>query len=282
MPAPRLLAAALVCATATSAAATITDLTSWDFYRDPDPGPGALQAAMTGSAAVNLAQLNFLSDVDIPAAYDIGYSSVNANTVDSAVAGYYFDASQDFSVSLEFAITLTNPDGVIGLGLGVGEDRAGVNSAGIGFGLVSAFNSTAAAFQGAATNNDVAVRRDLGAVVSPFVSGSTYSGTLTVGYDASTGDISVGASGDGSSSSTSFSRTSDLTSWAGDDLLVSFFLRSDSVSSPIPVGPWSGESAQADFLNFTVVQGSASAVPEPSSIALLGVGGLAMIRRRRS
>ena len=95
-------------------------------------------------------------------------------------------------------------------------------------------------------------------------------------------DISVGASGDGSSSSTFFSRASDLTSWAGDDLLVSFFLRSDSISSPIPVGPWSGESAEADFLNFTVVQGSASVVPEPSSIALLGVGGLAMIRRRRS
>lgn len=281
MPSARLLTAVAACAITASATAAIDDFTTWDLYEDVSSPTAAQAAAMTGSAAPNLAQLNFTDDVDQDAGFDIGYSSVNANTVGGATSGYYFSAANDFSVSVDFAVTLTNPNGVVAIGLGVGEDRTGVNSAGIGFGMAT-FGLTGSAFRGAATNNDVATTRDLNAPVFAFVSGSTYSGTLNVAYDAATGDITVGAVGDGSSSTTTFTKAADLTDWAGDDLLVSFFLRSDAVTSPLPIGPWTGQSAEADFLNFTVSQGTATQVPEPTSLALLALGGLAMVRRRRS
>jgi hypothetical protein len=115
----------------------------------------------------------------------------------------------------------------------------------------------------------------------------TYAGTLSVAYDVnpSTSEfiITVGATGL-TGSTTSFTSTGDLTAWAGDDLLVSFFLRSDtaSITDPIPltVGPWTGTSAQASFSNLTVSD-NAIEVPEPTSLALLGLGTLAWVRPRR-
>lgn len=289
----RLLTTAAACAiaasAATSASATINDLTTWQFYYDNDPGPGPLQDATTGSAAPNLAQLNFLNDVDVPAGYDIGFSSINANTVAQATSGYYFSAAEDFSVSLDFSLTLADRNGMVALGLGVGEDRKGVNSAGIGMSQITAFGFDFANFQGAFTNNDNANIRSLANSVNPSGTAPTYAGTLSVAYDVDplTNEftITVGATGL-NTSSTTITSTGDLTAWAGDDLLVSFFLRSDSFVAtggpfPVTVPPWTGTSAQASFSNLTVT-GSATQVPEPTSLALLALTGLAVMRRRRS
>lgn len=291
MPIVRLLTAITAgsaCAIAASASATITDLTTWQFYYDNDPGPGPLQDATTGSAAPNLAQLSFLNDVDVPAGYDIGFSSINANTVAQATAGHYFSAAEDFSVSLDFSITLNNPNGLVALGFGIGEDRKGVNAAGIGLGLPT-FGDTLPAFQGAATNDDVAIGRDLTDSVAPSGTAPTYAGTLSIDYDVDplTNEftITVGAAGI-NNSTTSFTSTGDLTAWAGDDLLVSFFLRSDTALTnigpfPLTIPAWTGTSAQASFSNLTIT-GSATQVPEPSSLALLALSSLGIMRRRRS
>ena len=279
MTVPRLLTATLWCTlVAPAAMGQIEDLTGWDFYRDPsDPG---VNAAMTSSVAPNLAELNFINDVDIPAAYDIGFSSVNANTAAAATSGYYFDASSDFTIAIEFELTLTNPNGFVGLGLGIGEDRAGDNSAGIAFGVGTAGISIGS-FGAAATSDNSAITKFL----SPSVAATgTYAGSLTVGYNATTGDITVGAAG-ASAGSTPLSPTgtatftaAELPDWTGADLLASFFLRSDD---PSLFSNWTGQTANADFFNFTVVQGSATQVPEPASLALLGLGVLAISRCRR-
>lgn len=282
MPAARLLTAVAACAITASASATIDDLTTWQFYYDNDPGPGALQDATTGSSSANLAELNFIDDVDVPAAYDIGYSSINANTVGGATSGYYFDASQDFTIRTHFSLNLTNPNGFVGIGMGIGEDRKGVNSAGIGFGVGTGPLSLAL-YGAAGTNNDAPI-------TSTFALTETldneYFGSLTVSYDAATGDVTVGAAQFlgapdplAPTETFTFDGTTDLGAWAGDDLLVSFFLRSDN---PGFYSNWSGTSAEADFFDFTIVEGNATQIPEPTSLALLALGGLGLMRRRRS
>lgn len=289
MPAPRHLATALVCALTASAHAAIEELTDWDLYTDSASATPAQAAAMTGSSAPNLAQLNFIDDVDQDAGFDIGYSSINANTVSDATAGYYFSAASDFSVALNFELTLTGPEGFVGIGLGIGEDLAGENSAGIALGVGSSGTTSLALFGAAGRNNDSAVIKPLSntlyqPVISSAGGSTTYAGSMTVSYDASTGDIAVGAGGvsgtstpDPAQTSATFLAASDLPGWAGDDLLVTFFLRSDD---PSIFDSWTGQAAEADFFDFTAVQGSPVQVPEPASLALLGLGTLVLTRRR--
>ncbi|MEO0474643.1 MAG: PEP-CTERM sorting domain-containing protein [Planctomycetota bacterium] len=280
MPAVRSLVACLACALTASVHAAIDDLTAWDLYTDSSGATPTQLDAMTGSSAANLAQLNFIDDVDQNAGFDVGFSSVNANTVAGSTSGYYFDASADFTIAIEFELTLTSPDGFVGIGFGIGEDRAGVNSAGVAFGVGTAGISIGS-FGAAATNQDSAITKLLSPAVSPT---DTYAGSLSVAYNATTGDITVGAAA-ASGSSTPLAATgtatftaAELPDWAGDGLVASFFLRSDD---PSIFANWTGETAEADFFNFTVVQGSATQVPEPASLALLGLGlGLISCRHR--
>jgi len=265
---------------APAAHGAISDLTTWDFYRDPDPGAGALQDAMTGSAAPNLAQLNFINSVPVPPAYDIGFSSVNANTVGEATSGYYFSASQDFTVSMNFSLTLTNLNGLVGLGFGIGQDRAGVNSAGIGF--VAGIDGRLALYSyvAAARNDDNSLKQPINLIVDPD---TQFAGLFTVSYEALTGDVTVAITPSTPpvyNYTYKFFGATDLPNWTDDDLLVSFFLRSDINTLP-PISPWSGESAEADFFDFTVVEGTPITVPEPTSLAIFSLGLLGISRRRR-
>jgi hypothetical protein len=280
MPLSRLLAVTLSCAVLAPAQAHITDLTTWDLYKDASGATTAQSDAMTGSATANLANLNFIGDVDIPAGFDIGYSSVNSNTVAGATSGYYFDASQNFTIRMHFSLDVVSPAGFVGIGMGIGEDRAGVNSAGIGFGVGTGVVN-AAVFGAAATNNDTPI-------TSAFALSETvdneYFGSLTVSYDAASGDVTVGAAKFlgapdplAPTETFTFDGTTDLGAWAGDELLVSFFLRSDN---PLIYNNWTGDLAEASFFDFTIVEGRVIQIPEPTSLALLGLGGLAMIRRR--
>lgn len=283
MPAKHFLTAALVCAFTTAAHATIENLTNWDFYRDPPSPPTAAQInASTGTALSNLAELNFTDDVDFPAGYDIGYNSVNANTIAQATSGYYFSTAEDFTIRMHFTLDLTNPNGLIGLGLGIGEDRAGVNSVGIGFAVATGGIGTLPGYAGALTDS---TGRSISALAIPVPVASTYSGSLTVAYHASTGDVTVGAAtGLGGAeplppTATKTFTAGEFANWNGDDkLLVNFFIRSDT---QLGFNNWTGQSANADFFDFTVVQGTPTQVPEPASLALAGAGLGLIVRRRR-
>jgi hypothetical protein len=285
MPAPRLLAATLCCAIAAPAAiGQIDDLNNWEFYRDPPSPPTVSQINnSTGTNATNLAELNFLNDEDFPDGYDIGYSSINANTVGEATSGYYFDPTQNFTIRMHFTLNVTDPAGFVGIGLGIGEDRKGVNSAGIGFGVGEGSIIDAAAYAGAATNDNAAMTSLLSL---PEAFDNEYFGSLSVSYDALSGDVTVGAAQFlgapdplAPTQTVTFSGLTDLSAWNGTDgLVVSFFLRSDD---PPLYDNWTGQAANATFFDFTVIDGAAIQVPEPTSLALLGLGGLAMMRRRR-
>jgi hypothetical protein len=282
MPVARSITALSLCAVAFSSHAQITDLTTWDLYQDAASATPAQSAAMTGSATPNLAELNFVNDVDQNAGFDIGFSSIDGNTVADATSGFYFDASQDFTIAMHFSLQLTNPNGLVAIGLGIGEDRAGVNSAGIGFGVGSGLLNSAL-YGAAATNNDAPIAEPLSLSEVPD---NDFFGSLTVSYDAATGDVTVGAAQFlgaptplAPTETFTFSGATDLADWSGDDLLVSFFLRSDA---ELIYGPWTGQTAEADFFDFTVVEGAAIPVPEPSSLALLGLGVAALLRRRRA
>ncbi|MEM9345178.1 MAG: PEP-CTERM sorting domain-containing protein [Planctomycetota bacterium] len=278
-----LSATTICCVLVIPATAQIENLTNWDLYTD-SPGATASQLnAMTGTADPNLAQLNFIDSVPQNQGFDIGYGSVNANTIDDATSGYYFSTTEDFTVRMQFTLDLANPDGLVGIGLGIGEDRAGTNSVGVGFAVGhSGTFGTIPGYAGALTDG-LGRTQSLLLSVAPAAS---YSGSLTVSYDADTGNVTVGAAeGLGVSdplaptNSTTFI-ASEFANWNGDDkLLVSFFLRSDALGLP-PIGSWTGGAANADFFDFTVIEGTPIEVPEPTSLALLGLG-LSLIARRR-
>ena len=67
--------------------------------------------------------------------------------------------------------------------------------------------------------------------------------------------------------------------WDGEDLLASFFMRSDN---PSPAPLWTGTSASAVFSNFRILEGSAIAIPEPTTAALVLIGCLGIVLRRNT
>ena len=67
--------------------------------------------------------------------------------------------------------------------------------------------------------------------------------------------------------------------WDGEDLLASFFMRSDNPSgAPL----WTGTSAAAVFSSFRILEGSATAIPGPTTAALVLIGCLGIVLRRNT
>jgi hypothetical protein len=131
-------------------------------------------------------------------------------------------------------------------------------------------------FGGAARVNDVDLPlQDTGLT-------ATLTGSLFIGYEAASGDFILGASqtaGDAApSATTTFENLQNM--WNGDDLLASFFIRSEAIPFLAPNG-WTGGDGTAVFSNFRVLEGAPQAIPEPSSTALISLLAITLLRRRR-
>ncbi|MEM9586609.1 MAG: hypothetical protein AAGA03_04955 [Planctomycetota bacterium] len=244
--------------------AAVADLDRWTLVQDP-PHPG-LTATATASAVTLSA-----GNVAIPSGTDIGFQGVNGQTAAVSTSGFAFDSASDVSVAIDYEWFFSgSPVGVLGLGFGIGEDRDGMNSAGVA--LLTSSGVPALSF-GASRVAD-ATQAPL-----PF-SFSSLSGTLFVDYYAANGDVFVGAAPTPSASAPTTGATliGIQNSWNDQDLLVSFFVRSDQI---LPGSNWQGGQADATFSNFRVFEGTVTAVPEPIAMPLIALSGLLAARRSR-
>ena len=229
----------------------IDDFNSWTQVQDPP------HAGLTGNVD-NANQATLLATGAVPATVDIGYQSVAGSDVASSSQGNYFSINQDFQVAVDFDVTAVNSAGLAAIGFGIGEDRDGMNSAGVALAINS---GNPLAFSGGARINDVTQPLKL------FGPTATNSGRFFVRYDSATGDIVYGVNtAKGSASPTDTGTFSGLQNdWNDANLLVSFFLRSDSFIFP----PLSAGTVEAVFSNFEVLQGTPIAiVPEPTTATL--------------
>ncbi len=254
--------------------AAITDLTTWTLVEDPpaqflsaSPTILSSQVGMTAAAG------------PVPAGADIGYQSVDGGTVATSTGGWYFDASADFAVAIDYDMFFsTGPTGGLAIGFGIGTDGGGANSAGAG--LVTGDGTSLAA----------AAAGRVGYVDQPasvLALAPSLAGSFHVAYAAATGNVTVGIGGVGAGTPAqqfTYAGIQDL--WGEDDLLVSFFLRSTTVPNPFGgadlYGPWAGGGeGSVTFSDFRVLDGSATQVPEPMAVALLPLLAGGLLRRRR-
>jgi hypothetical protein len=248
-------------------AGAITDLSGWTLLQDP---PNAL---MTGTSTSGSATL-VAGSGSIPAGTDIGFASVDANTPAVSGAGHYFSAGTSFSLSINYDLSFVAGSGLVAIGFGIGEDAAGVDSAGA---TLFANNGAASFVAGTARSGDVNLAPNFFALSPSLV------GTMFVAFNHGTGDVTVGAASGANAAvaESSHTFTADVLAWDGTDLLVSFFLRSDAVP-PLFGSAWNGQNATAVFSGLSVLSGAPLPVPEPGVAWLGAIGwGLLAARRRR-
>ena len=250
----------------------ISNFTSWTLAQDP---PNAL---FNGSSIVANATLT-AGDGSIPAGTDIGFSSVSGTTVLNSVSGNYFSSASSFSLAIDYNLTVSMPSGFgtsgIFIGFGIGEDSTGIDSAGITLGAVNFGASPLLGLAATARVNDVTQP-------TGSVSGTAgLTGTFFVSYDEPTGNVTVGAANTQNAAVPTGTSTfaGIANSWDGEDLLASFFMRSDN---PSPAPLWTGISAAAVFSNFRILEGSATAIPGPTTAALVLIGCLGIVLRRNT
>jgi len=271
-----LLAASL--ASAAAQAGSITDLSQWRLVEDPPDGH------FSGSADTNTATLT-ASGGPIPSGTDIGFQSVDGNTVASSGAGFYFSPDQSFALAIDFSLAFgTGAGGTLGIGFGIGEDIDGADSAGVAMltNNGTAFGTFSAAGR-VGDSNQIPV---------PISVSAALEGSMFVTYDALTGDVSLGASQtrDAAVPGGSATYTGIQNNWDDDGLLVSMFLRSQEVDlRPILfASAWQSGDAEAVFSNLRVLSGTpipiapAGVAPLPPSLALLAPGLLLLRPRRRA
>ncbi|MEL6329200.1 MAG: hypothetical protein AAFR38_06025 [Planctomycetota bacterium] len=240
------------------AGAQLADFADWRLVEDPaDP---SFSAVVNGPEARLLAS-NAMPGV-VPAGTDIGLQSVDGFTVASSTAGFAFSPGASFELAIDYQATFAAATGGLSFGFGIGEDLAGVNSAGVllvtQLGLPAAVPFIGPVGGAAVVNDEIEAF-----FVQPAVSAApaTLAGTFYVSYDAVSGDLVVGWGALGSVAPTSVATipaASAVGAWTGVDLLATFFIRSDQVEAPI-VGvvstPWSGGTGEVRFDNLRLVSG---------------------------
>lgn len=238
-----------------------------DWTEIQDPPNGNLTAEVNSASQVTFHALGG----PIPAGTDIGFASLNGYDVTTSTSGWYFDPTQDFSIAIDYSLTFDSASGGFSIGMGIGEDIAGTDSAGI---LLATQNGTPLSYAAAGRVDDA----DSGTTLLGLAAQDA--ARFIVDYTAATGTISLGVSLDGddvTEGSVDFVGFQDQ--WDDEGILVSFFARGDN-----GIFNWSSGTADAVFSDFHVISGSPTAVPEPHSFAVLSLvtAGLISLRRKRS
>lgn len=271
--ATRLLFAATCFGILSSAAMAqpITNFNSWTLTQDPP------NDFFTGAKTEFTASLSG-GNASILAGTDIGFASTNNSTVLTSTGGNYFSSASSISLAIDYNLNVTFPFGLgtsgIFIGFGIGEDTTGVDSAGVTLGAVNFGGSPFLALAATARVNDVT--QPVGSIAGTANS----FGTFFVSYDHISGDVTVGAANTQNAATPTGTHTFSgiANSWDDENLLASFFMRSDNPSgAPI----WTGNSAFALFSNFRVLSGTPVTIPEPTTAALVLIGGLGMLLRRK-
>lgn len=246
------------------AIAGIVDFNEWTLVEDP---PNANFASSVDSSSQ--ISLNAITG-PIPSGTDIGYQSVNGPDAANSTAGWGFDPAFDFSVAMDFDLSFGSPSGGFSIGMGIGEDRDGTDSAGV---VLLTEDGGALAFAGAARINDISQ--------TPVMIGvpAQNQGRFIVSYSAGSGDVTLGVSTDGDDvpEGTTGTFGGIQKSWDDEVLLISLFARGDH-----GILPWNSGSANAVITDFHVITGMPQAIPESSSVAFLVLSSALLVAWRRS
>lgn len=254
----------LAAALAGPAAAQFDDFTAWSLIEDP--AHPQFNASATTAAATLTA-----GNGPIPAGTDIGYASVDGQAAATSTSGFVFSPDSDFLIGIDFDLSFANApaaSGSLGVGFGIGEDIDGTNSAGVA--VLSSNGASSGPAAAAARTNDVNLTPQVMSLSAPVA------GSMFVSFEQATGNVTVGLAptlgatfADANTLKATYAGIQQT--WAGDDLLASFFLRSDTAPIFAP-DAWAGGDATAVFSNLRVLEGTALAVPEPTSVwVLLGL-----------
>jgi hypothetical protein len=181
--------------------------------------------------------------------------------------GYALSTAVDFEIQIDLTVSFLTLAGSAGdafaFQFGVGTDVAGDNAAAIGWGL--------AVLPGNLVQSSMFHVTDTGGTrtgPTPIAAvGIPSTLTFEIAYDASNDQLHLGL--DGQSPLATYPGLVDGT-WNADELLFSFGARGNGLAF---------SSGDAYFDNFQIVSGRL--VPEPTSMALIGLGGIALLARRR-
>lgn len=248
-----------------SACADIVNFNEWTLVEDP-PHQNFTNS-VDSSSQITLSAIAG----PIPSGTDIGYQSVNGSDVANSISGWAFDPAFDFAVAVDFNLSFGSPTGGFSIGMGIGEDSDGTDSAGV---ILASLNGGFLTFVGAARANDVTQPP-----VPIGVAGQA-NGRFIVSYDAASGDVILGVSTNGDDTPEGIGTFDGIQdTWDDESLLVSFFARGDN-----GLVSWSSGTADAVFTNFHVTSGTPFAVPEPSTfyLAILSLLSLVLLRGARA
>lgn len=246
-----LLFVVVICLPGAARGSSITLFSMWSLVEDP-PHAG-MSASVDSDSQVTLEATGAISS-----GTDIGFASVNGGEVDDSTSGYYFSPESDFSIAVDFDVSFLNQMGAGAIGLGVGEETIGANSAGVALGFA---NNSPLSF---ATSGRIGnIDQDItGVPAAPATSGRFF-----VDYDGVSREFSVGVGAAGAAAPSHAPVVASVlqSDWNDKPLLVSFFLRSQEIPLLLLSELTSGD-VTAVFSNFEVLSGTPIQVPEPGAL----------------
>ncbi len=179
--------------------------------------------------------------------------------------GFLLSTASDFDIQIDFVIdptiasTSAGPGSALGLVFGIGRDLPdGTDSAAVGVGFLNI------GFGGFLTSS-AGYRIDDVETLIPIASPVT-AGTFKITYTTLTDQLMLDNGNVGL-----LLMNLVRTTWNADEVYVSFGARGNGFDI---------SSGQAYFDNFTIVSGAVLPIPEPVSIALLGLATPLLLRRR--